>query len=281
MCTCLSSSAEKRWWIYSFTFRWRKYDQGRKGPLVNKDSFFTTDQSTTLTNYIWYVYRHMCVLVHIHMYNTCMKVEQFSAFINPGVGETSKRCRCSYVHVYRHGITVSWICRSYVRLCILHTPPLLIQSETWPSQSKTKPFLSLPLPVHVSRSLSQSLTFSNQVPYSLFIPDLNASDGRPLLFDSALIWLTRHPSWRTVTFKKNRQEQHRQGGKSLIVIGNLRVALFRVLHILVLNARQGNVFKRIYMYLYISRAPMWSGPISPPLPPPIPPAGILRLPKLT
>lgn len=163
MCTCLSSSAEKRWWIYSFTFRWRKYDQGRKGPLVNKDSFFLTDQSTTLTNYIWYVYRHMCVLVYIHMYNTCMKVEQFSAFTKPGVGETSKRCKCSYVHMYTgHGITVSWICRSYVRLCILHTPPLLIQSETWPSQSKTKPFLSLPLPVHVSRSLSQSLTFSNQ-----------------------------------------------------------------------------------------------------------------------
>lgn len=151
MCTCLSSSAEKRWWIYSFTFRWRKYDQGRKGPLVNKESFFTTDQSTTLTNYIWYV----CAC--IHMYNTCI------AFTKPGVGETSKRCKCSYVHMYTgHGITVSWICRSYVRLCILHTPPLLIQSETWPSQSKTKPFLSLPLPVHVSRSLSQSLTFSNQ-----------------------------------------------------------------------------------------------------------------------
>lgn len=101
-----------------------------------------------LTNYIWYVYRHMCVLVY-----TC----------TIRVGETSKRCKCSYVHMYTgHGITVSWICRSYVRLCILHTPPLLIQSETWPSQSKTKPFLSLPLPVHVSRSLSQSLTFSNQ-----------------------------------------------------------------------------------------------------------------------
>lgn len=42
------------------------------------------------------------------------------------------------------------------------------------------------------------------------------------------------------------------------MIGNLRVALFRVLHILVLNARQGNVFKRIYMYLYISRAPTYS-----------------------
>lgn len=199
------------------------------------------------------------------MYNT------YIAFTKPGVGETSKRCKCSYVHMYTgHGITVSWICRSYVRLCILHTPPLLIQSETWPSQSKTKPFLSLPLPVHVSRSLSQSLTFSNQ---ALVVYSWSKRFRPSTTVDSALIWLTRHPSWRTVTLKRNRQAQHRQGGKSLIMIGNL----FRVLNILVLNARQGNVFKRIYMYLYISRAPMWSGPI----PPPPPPAGILRLPKLT
>lgn len=129
--------------------------QGRKGPLVNKKSFFTTDQSTTLTNYIWYVYRHMCVLVYTCTIHVLPSQSQ----------ESEKRVSDANVHMYKytgHGITVSWICRSYVRLCILHTPPLLIQSETWPSQSKTKPFLSLPLPVHVSRSLSQSLTFSNQ-----------------------------------------------------------------------------------------------------------------------
>lgn len=151
----------------------------------------------------------MCIdtCVCLYIYTCTIHVWKWNSSVPSQSQESEKRVSDADVHMYmytcRHGITVSWICRSYVRLCILHTPPLLIQSETWPSQSKTKPFLSLPLPVHVSRSLSQSLTFSNQVPYSLFIPDLNASDGRPLLFDSALIWLTRHPSWRTVTFKNN------------------------------------------------------------------------------
>lgn len=157
MCTCLSSSAEKRWWIYSFTFRWRKYDQGRKGPLVNKDSFFLTDQSTTLTNYIWYVYRHMCVLVYIHMYNTCMKVEQFSAFTKPGVGETSKRCRYSYVHVYR-----PWHHR-FLNLSIL-CPPLYptytptanpVRNVAVTIQNKAFPFASTSspcFPISISKS---------------------------------------------------------------------------------------------------------------------------------
>lgn len=90
MCTCLSSSAEKRWWIYSFTFRWRKYDQGRKGPLVNKESFFTTDQSTTLTNYIWYVYRHMCVLVYTCTIHVLPSQSQ----------ESEKRVSDANVHMY-------------------------------------------------------------------------------------------------------------------------------------------------------------------------------------
>lgn len=137
------------------TFRWRKYDQGRKGPLVNKDSFFTTDQSTTLTNYIWYVYRHVCAC--IHMYNTCIKVEQFSAFTKPGVGETSKRCRCSYVQVYR-----PWHHR-FLNLSIL-CPPLYptytptanpVRNVAVTIQNKAFPFASTSspcFPISISKS---------------------------------------------------------------------------------------------------------------------------------
>lgn len=157
LCACLSSSAEKRWWIYSFTFRWRKYDQGRKGPLVNKDSFFTTDQSTTLTNYIWYVYRNMCVLVYTHvqyMYESgtvqCLHKAKSKRC-------KSKRCRCSYVHVYR-----PWHHR-FLNLSIL-CPPLYptytptanpVRNVAVTIQNKAFPFASTSspcFPISISKS---------------------------------------------------------------------------------------------------------------------------------
>lgn len=109
---------------------------------------------TCIDTYV-YLYTH----VHVCKWNSSVRSQSQELEKRVSVSDASVRM-CRYTGA-NHGITVSWICRSYVRLCILHTPPLLIQSETWPSQSKTRPSLSLLLPAHVSRSLSRSLTFSN------------------------------------------------------------------------------------------------------------------------
>lgn len=71
-------------------FTLSRLDEGRKGPLVNKESFFTTDQSTTLTNYIWYVYRHMCVLVYTCTIHVLPSQSQ----------ESEKRVSDANVHMY-------------------------------------------------------------------------------------------------------------------------------------------------------------------------------------
>lgn len=123
--------------------------QGRKGPLVNKESFFTTDQSTTLTNYIWYVYRHMCVLVYTCTIHVLPSQSQ----------ESEKRVSDANVHMYT---CIQAMASPFLEFVDLMSAFVSYIHPHCSSQSKTKPFLSLPLPVHVSRSLSQSLTFSNQ-----------------------------------------------------------------------------------------------------------------------
>lgn len=175
-----------------------------------------------------------------------MQVEQFSEFTKPGVGETSISKRCKWYTGANHGITVSWICRSYVHLCILHTPPLLIQSETWPSQSKTRPSLSLLLPAHVFRSLSRSLTFSNHALAAGYSWSKRFQPSTTVLKAPGSGSLgTPHD---VVTVKKISHPNHRQGcEKSLITIGNLLAASFHTMY--VSSMRDRTVFKNIYKYI--------------------------------